>query len=107
MALQTGQWNINANGFEGTLNISSVDAEGQLTGTVFGDAIQGFWDDTEQKVVFLREGNNLSQTQVFTGFRFGPEDTHTVAGYFAAFSGTGGFAERNLFGWFARTTQNG
>jgi hypothetical protein len=114
MALQTGRWHINANGFEGDLNISSVDAQGRLTGNVFGNSIHGFWDDTEQKITFLREinRNDPSAYQVYTGYRFqnprestgAPEVTFTLAGDFEAFSGSGGRVNRHLFGWFARRT---
>jgi cobyric acid synthase len=112
MALQTGRWRINANGFEGDLNISSVDAQGRLTGNVFGNSIHGFWDDTEQKITFLREinRNDPSTYQVYTGYRFqnprqpqaGQNVTFTLAGDFEAFFGSGGRVQRHLFGWFAR-----
>ncbi|MBT9316890.1 hypothetical protein, partial [Leptothoe spongobia] len=50
MSLPIGKWTINGNGFEGTLNIKSVDAKGVLTGTVFSQPIEGFWDDVSQKI---------------------------------------------------------
>jgi len=112
MSLIRGVWNINANGFEGQLNIASVDAQGNLNGTVFGNPIRGFWDENAQKITFLRVINAADPTtlQVFTGFRFqnpqnpepGRNVTHTLAVFFEAFSGTGATAQRSLFGWFAQ-----
>src|SRR3712207_1426899 len=72
MALQPGRWHIDGNGFERGLNINSVDAHGRLNGNVFGSRIQGFWDDREQKITFLREinRNDPSTYEIYTGGRF-------------------------------------
>jgi hypothetical protein len=42
-------WSITANGFMGDLHITSVDNQGNLSGTVFGQSISGFWDEASQK----------------------------------------------------------
>jgi hypothetical protein len=108
MALTTGVWNINGNGFEGQLDITSVDAQGNLNGTAFGDQIRGFWDENAQKITFLRIANGAdpSTLQIYTGYHFqNPQIpgeghrtiTHTLAGFFEVFSNPGA----RLFGWFA------
>jgi hypothetical protein len=68
----TGTWQINGNGFRGELVISSVDPQGNLSGTVFGDPIVGFWDETSQKIIFARSLNPADPfaLQVYTGFHF-------------------------------------
>ena len=52
--LPIGTWNINANSFRGSLVITSVGTNGRFTGTVFGNRIDGFWDEGAQKVIFIR-----------------------------------------------------
>jgi hypothetical protein len=72
MSNPTGTWQINANRFRGDLVISSVDAQGNLNGTVLGDPIVGFWDEGSQKITFARSLNSADPfaLQVFTGFHF-------------------------------------
>jgi hypothetical protein len=104
-------WNINANGYAGELVISSVDAQGHLSGSVFGNPLIGFWDEAAGKITFMRIINpgDPSTFQVYTGFLFtGPEsvvnegDSHyTMAGEFEAFAGSGGTATRTVYGWYA------
>lgn len=104
MELQTGVWNINGNGFTGNLNITAIDAEGNITGDVFGNAIQGFWDRTSQRIMFIRTPDaDSSYNQVYTGYLFYTPTTgkYTLAGYFEAFTGTGATSSRNVFGWYA------
>jgi hypothetical protein len=106
-----GLWELNANGHIGSLDIPDIDAAGRLVGaTAFGDTIIGFWDEEAKKITFLRptSAGNHSADQVFTGYYFasGPEATFKsvlyLTGSFEAFEGTGGTANRVLFGWFAR-----
>jgi hypothetical protein len=119
MSLPTGTWQIDANGFRGTLNIAnnSVDSQGNLNANVVIDAprvdqITGFWDDSSQKITFIRiiDATNPSTNQIYTGYLFDnrrdrPTDvTFTLTGYFEAFQGTGGVAQRVLYGWFAQIT---
>jgi hypothetical protein len=101
-------WKINANGFEGDLILSAVDAEGRLTGTVLGNNIVGFWDEASQRITFIRVSNPTDHKfdQVYTGYLFrnplGPDSVFTLAGSFQTFQGTWGSAQRNVFGWFAQ-----
>ena len=122
MPAPTGTWTINGNGFKGAL-VLTPDAQGNLSGTVFGDQLRGFWDEGAQKITFIRGNNpsNPNNVQIYTGFLFvsnsplfpapppsPPEpppatpDFRLLTGYFEAFAGTGGKRQRNLFGWMAR-----
>jgi len=113
MDLRPGKWKINGNGFTGEIDITSVAADGQIAGTVFGNQILGFWDDVSKKITFLRVINpaDPSTHQVYTGYLFRTPgaspldaigDFHlTLTGCFEAFSGTGGIAQRVLYGWYA------
>ncbi len=102
------KWTINGNSFVGELNITSVDSQGNLTGTVYGQPITGFWDGVSNKITFIRVPANpsaSSQYQIYTGFMFrnnATDPTYTLTGYFEAFSGTGATARRVLYGWFAQ-----
>jgi hypothetical protein len=114
MPLRIGKWKINANGSEGELHITAIDAEGNLTGTVFGNnQILGFWDDVSQRITFMRIAPplNLLTVQIFTGYLFqnpvaptaGQNVKFTLTGFFNTFKGTGRKAQRVLYGWFAQT----
>jgi len=121
MSNPTGTWQINANRFRGDLVISSVDAQGNLNGTVLGDPIVGFWDEGSQKITFARSLNSADPfaLQVFTCFHFDanqplfpggggvqpptpPFQFRVLTGSFEAFAGGGGVASRSTYGWMAR-----
>lgn len=104
MALPSGTWNLNGNGFQGELNIVSIDMNGNVTGTAYNDPVQGFWDDAALKLVLMRIPNvsDPSTIQVFTGYLFEDSGTYTLAGSFQFFAGTGGGAKRQMAGWFAQ-----
>jgi len=106
MQLPTGSWNVNGNGSVGVLNVTSIDGQGHLTGTIYGNPIQGFWDDTAAKATFLRiiNANDPTTLQIFTGYLFVNGKTSTIAGGFEAFAGSGGVASRAIYGWFAQIT---
>lgn len=113
MALQTGLWRINGNGHTGELRIDAVDAQGNVTGAVFGQALLGFWDERAGRLVFMRltDPGTPSSYQIYTGFLFqnrggspldGVGDIHfTLAGSFDAFAGSGASAQRTQYGWYA------
>jgi hypothetical protein len=104
MSLPTGSWTINGNGVAGTMSIDSVDANGNVKGTVYGDAIQGFWDEPTQKLTFERVANppDPSTMQFYVGYAFQDGGALTIAGSFQAFSGSGANPMRSVFGWFAQ-----
>jgi hypothetical protein len=106
-----GTWELIANGHKGTLTIPNIDAAGRLSGAkAFGNNIIGFWDEDAKKITFLRatKSGDASGDQVFTGYYFasGPEEQFALVNYltgsFEAFEGTGGSANRVLYGWFAK-----
>jgi hypothetical protein len=112
VSLIEATYTINGNGHLGDLVITSIDASGNLNGTVFGQPIIGFWDEDGQKITFMRiiDAGDPSKTQIYTGYRFrtegGCEDgvgdvCDTLTGSFEAFSGTGGSADRSVYGWYA------
>ena len=117
MTLPLGNWDIDGNGFRGTLTINGGgrrrESERQRRVRILRvqQAI-GFWDEPSQKITFVRVINqdDPSANQIYTGFRFDNERdhltdrTHTLAGYFEAFQGTGAVASRVLYGWVASTT---
>jgi hypothetical protein len=115
--LPTGEWQLNANASTGTLVITSVNAAGGVSGTAFGNTIEGFWDSDANELMFLRisSSTNPSRNQVYTGYMFqnpvnpdaGENFTITLTGYFEAFAGSGGTAPRHRFGWFAQQTRVG
>jgi hypothetical protein len=116
MPLQLGFWAFNANGYNATLNIASVDPQGNVTGTLtFGTEIPSqlnnvaVWNDTAQVLTFIRIPNpaDPSTFQIYTGYLFQAEVTQPnsgqmLAGSFIAFPGSGGSASRSVFGWFAQ-----
>jgi hypothetical protein len=102
-SLPSGSWNMDANGFTGTLSLNPPDGAGNLTGTMFGQPIIGYYDSTSQKITFMRETNRriLDTVQVFTGYLFHTGSVNDLAGSFVAFNGTGASAGESEFGWFA------
>lgn len=97
-------WNLNANGFTGTLTITSL--TGNITDTTFGftgtllisgeasDSIIGAWDELGQLLTFTRFGNVV---QDYTGFvSTNPSTPNTLAGTFTSEDSPG-----KTFGWFA------
>ena len=63
-------WDFDGNGFGGTLNIS-VGGGGNLTGTVYGDPIQGFYNNVSNEMMFIRSAGGSTDPgsqQVFTGY---------------------------------------
>jgi hypothetical protein len=101
-SLPAGCYTIDANGFVGTLCFNT-DAVGNLTGTVFGQSIFGYYNSTSQKITFLRSfpGANLNTMQIYTGYKLG--GTNYLAGSFVALNGTGANAGESEYGWYAHT----
>src|SRR6266545_5944715 len=86
------EWDVTANGWSGKLNISSIDGQGNLAGTmtierddqgrVTGEAtttIAGYWDADSQEAWFVRDMKNILPGnplpfQVYTGYGYVIED---------------------------------
>ena len=106
MPTPLGTWDINANGWSETLSIQGIDAQGNLSGSsVFGNPIFGFWDEPAQKITFMRVSNpnDPSTFQIYTGYLMesSTDGSLALAGTFVAFQGSGGTAQRDIFGWLA------
>jgi len=96
-----GTWNVNGNGYGGSLIISSVDSSGDLTGTFLGNTILGFWSASEYKITFIREiGSTAPSWQIYVGY-YAQTGPATFNGYFDAYSGTGATALIPRYGWTA------
>jgi hypothetical protein len=102
-AVLGGIWNINANGFLGTLNVQSVDPAGRLSGTIFNNPMIGFWNEPSRCLTIIRipAPGDPSQMQIYSGYLIQNQgaQSFSLAGSFDAFAGTGGTARRNRFGW--------
>jgi hypothetical protein len=107
MPLPLGTYTINADGTIGTLVIGST-STGTFNGTVFGQPISGFFDETEQEFSFIRVMSaDLSTFQVFHGtlFSFSPTIStliQTLAGEFLTYPLTG---QATPFTWSAQLSQ--
>jgi hypothetical protein len=114
MPLPIGTWNINADGFTGSLIVGS-DGSGGFNGTVFGDPIVGYFDETSQTFTFMRlSGGGLTQVQTYHGNLFKVVQTQNVGGTITqttTFTLTGDFqtfpatGTVNVFAWFAQIVQ--
>jgi hypothetical protein len=105
-----GTWDVNGNGYPGVLSIPSVDAQGNLgaNSTIYGQRIFGFWNASAQMLTFMRTITPSDPTtfQVYTGYLMQPQPGSgflvSLAGSFEAFAGSGGSAQRPLYGWCAQ-----
>ncbi len=128
MPLVTGTWTINANGAEGDLIIVALNPDGSISGTVFGTAFSGFWNETGQSIFFesmmpiviTADGlivGGVGRAQ-FTGYLFstqpsppvGSDIKWTLCGHLSTPATNGLFvaqpnSHRTVFGWFANVTQ--
>jgi hypothetical protein len=117
MPIPLGRWSISRDGVVGALNISNVDANGNVSGmlrwplpnrTQETESLDGvaFWNDDERKLTFMRiTGRPQKSFQAFTGYLLyieGDRSKPAITGFFEAFSDTIGTAKRSVFGWYAR-----
>ena len=108
----TGAWEVNANGQVGTLSITAATA-GKLAGKLFGNNINGYFDNASGRIAFVRiiNSSDPKANQIFTGYFMQDKVpqapflfVYHLAGTFQAFDGGGGTVPRNVFGWYG--TQN-
>jgi hypothetical protein len=110
MALETGTWTIDGNGSRGDLIIQGIANDGSLTGTAYGQEIEGWWDEQAQRISFVRLLNpsDHKQIQAFVGYHWRENvgspsgTTFYLAGSFDTFAGAGGKASQPAYGWFAK-----
>lgn len=72
-----GAWNINSNGLQGNLNITSIDSNGTLVGSILlypfnsPTVIKGYYDNISNKITFVRTiGSSPTDIEVYTGYKF-------------------------------------
>jgi hypothetical protein len=99
-------WSVLANRSIGSLSLS-IEPDGTLTGTAFGDQVTGFWDADRSTLTFMRnpsdrtnDRHQLYRAQGFT-VQTATGSMEVLAGSYEAFAGTGARADANRFGWFA------
>jgi hypothetical protein len=107
-----GNWPMNANGYQGTLSVTTFLADGTISGTVLGSPMKGLYSDSQGRIVFYRAINGSisstppDQIQVFEGYLHpcnasSPMSTQCIEGRVQGFSGTNGTATKNVWGWYA------
>jgi hypothetical protein len=101
-----GQWDVNAHGFLGTLNIQGVDPAGRVTGTLFDNQMLGFWDEPARCLTVIRIINpaDTSTWQIFTGYltKDQGKEYYWLAGDFVGFAGTGATPHCPQWGWIGK-----
>jgi hypothetical protein len=131
MPLKIGEWKMNENGVEATLNINNVNPDnGEVRGSIGGaiGEVVGVWDETSRTITPLAHPISLVPLPValhyhrrgfirasFSARRViqpGQDVVWTLAGSvqptdLAGAVGTGGNAMRTVFGWFAQITEVG
>ena len=129
-SIPTGGYNIQSNGLHGTLNITSLDGEGNLNGTIDlypwdrpASPVIGYFDPISGKIALVRIiGPQPHDIEVYTGYKFGNIIANCIsgtgpgscfdiatgfAGTFQSFSRSQvplnemPNATKNTFGWYA------
>jgi hypothetical protein len=107
MSLPTGHWRIYGNEEQGELVISTIDNQGKLTGTAFGDQISGFFHVPSGEIYFERAVNpSILEYQTYTGHTSIVTTNVDAPQYLLAGSyHTIPFGLRPQFGWYATITK--
>lgn len=90
-----GQWALMGNQYAGTLNITAQAATGKcraITGTVYGENIQGFYCPASGRFQFLRKLSNGATFQVWSGQLSDRAPVLRMGGTFSSVDGTVGGA---------------
>ena len=106
MPLPIGTWTFNQSGSLHPLQINAVDVSGNVTGTLNGGRIVGFWDEISQRLGFT----TYVQTGVYTGFLFSDQNRMPGVAGGSVFTLVGVYyggmvladADRFAFGWYAQ-----
>lgn len=115
-SLAEGTWSVEGNGYRGELVIQGVDAQGRVSGTIYGQQISGWWDEAAGRLTFLRMGDPADPTsyQAWDGYQWddlnpqpGENKRSHLAGSFETFAGAGGTAQRPTYGWYAEIEISG
>jgi hypothetical protein len=123
MALPTGIWNANINGFESPLQVNAPNQSGVLTVVFSSVEFDGYWDEVSQTITFALtlalDHPERPVVGVFKGFLFrtppnpspGQDVVATLAGFVQVTTGShqnpglSATSKRNVFGWFAQVTE--
>jgi len=128
MPLLPGVWAVNVNGMRGELSLDTPSPQGDVTGTLLGQRIDGFWNESSQRITFSVMQDNLPvgvlpPVRVYQGYLFstpplsppGQDVLWTLAGVVTAGvsrvnlaavnDGITPTTRRHEFGWFAQITQ--
>jgi hypothetical protein len=132
MSLKSGDWKMNLNGTEIKVIFHVDPGNGMVSGSIEGlGSLAGLWDETSRTITFACPSTVIAQVGAaeevaisqrwYKGFLFstprnpapGQDVVWTLTGFVqvngiadAAQIG-GGNARRNVFGWFAQTTEVG
>ena len=107
--LKVGDWEMHVNGVTGTLQITSIDELGRVSGMVFEQPITGWWSERARRLTLTnnRAAADPSDGQAFEGYAWdepsgpGLPRVYHLAGSYETFGGGGGAKDRQTFGWFA------
>jgi hypothetical protein len=107
--LRCSVFDVSVPGFvgPGALMLAIDHVTGNVTGTFFGDAIQGFYNKVSDEIIFVRSAlgsADPARTQVYTGYYWrdaGPNPIDNLAGVFEAFAGSTASTDRHRYGWEA------
>lgn len=113
--LKVGDWEVHANGIEGTLRIRRIDELGRVNGTIFDQPITGWWSERARRLIFNQNGEEAdsSNDRAYEGYAWDePGGSATprlyhLAGSYETFGGGGGAKDRQTFGWFATLDRRG
>jgi len=99
-----GIWNVNANGYKGTLQISHLGSDGTIYGAVLGSYLIGNYNASTGAISFLREiKTDFSYYQIYTGTLVG----NALSGNFDEFyGGLTAHSNPTLYQWSATLSQS-
>ena len=104
LSLPVGDWQVNANGFQGILHITLSGGDILPGSSIFGNSIVGFYDATSARINFIRLTGNPRAPQIYNGYLFrsiANPSLWELTGEFSAYKGSGGVAQRIDYGWVA------
>jgi len=104
LSLPVGDWQVNANGFQGILHITLNGGDIVPGSTIFGNPIVGFYDATSARINFIMFTGNPKAPQIYNGYLFrsiANPSLWELTGEFSAYKGSGGVAQRIDYGWVA------
>lgn len=99
----TGTWVVGANATRGVLNVTMAQ-DGAVTGNIFNDAIEGTYNSTTRRLVFVRKDSNGTPIQLYEANISG--DGSRIGGSLIVWSGDGGSNSGTDFGFLGTKVEN-